>query len=214
MNNKAIANLDSIAQHLRDTLSAIDTARETTLHLSREVIRNCSEAIRSVHRQEYDAARYLLTSARSRLDEINTVIKDYNELLYTGFVQDAQKEFAEGSITLALISGQPLPTPQELEVSPAAYLNGMGEAVGELRRYLLDSLRRGEMEVCERTLSLMDEIYGVMVTMDFPDAITGGLRRTTDVTRSLLEKTRGDLTLSLRLKDLEQQLHDFQQHPR
>lgn len=211
MNDKTIANLDSIAQYLRDTLSATDAAREATLRLCRGVIRSCSEAIRSVHRQEYDTARTLLATARSQLSEIRSILSDHAELLHAGFVEDAQKEFAEGSITLALASGQPLPHPRELEVSPAAYLNGLGEAIGELRRHLLDNLRRGHMESCEGMLSLMDDLYGLLVTMDFPDAITGGLRRTTDVVRSILEKTRGDLTLSLRLKDLERQLHNYQE---
>ena len=210
MNEDTIANLDSIAQYLREALSATDAAREATLRLCREVIRTCSEAIRSVHRQEYDTARSLLAEAGSRLSEIRGLLSDHVELLHTGFVQDAHKEFAEGSITLALVSGQPIPHPQDLKVPPAAYLNGMGEAVGELRRYVLDNLRRGEMEACERMLCVMDELYGLLVTIDFPDAITGGLRRTTDVTRSILEKTRGDLTLSLRLKDLERQLHNAQ----
>jgi translin len=156
MGNKAIPNLDSIAQEIRDSLSATDAARETMLRLCREVIRSSSEAIRSVHRQEYEAAQALLARAASHLEEIGLLLKDHTALLNTGFVHDAQKEFAEGSITLALVSGQPIPHPQDLQVPPAAYLNGLGEAVGEMRRHLLDNLRRGQMETCEQTLSQMD----------------------------------------------------------
>ena len=209
MNNDKTIDLNTIAEELRNKLAATDSAREKTLPLCREVIRHSSEAIRAVHRQEYKAARSLLVRAASHLDEVGLLLKDHATLLNSGLVHDAQKEFAEGSITLALVSEQPIPHPEDLKVTPAAYLNGLGEAVGELRRHLLDSLRRGQMEPCERLLARMDDIYGVLVTIDFPDAITGGLRRTTDVVRGILEKTRGDLTLSLRLQDLEKRLQNY-----
>ena len=126
-----------------------------------------------------------------------------------GFVHDAQKEFAEASITLALVSGKALPSPADLRTELPAYLNGMGEAVGELRRHLLDTLRGGDVASCEEWLRAMDEMYGVLVTIDYPDAMTGGLRRTTDAVRGILEKTRGDLTLSVQQRRLEQRLADF-----
>ena len=122
------------------------------------------------------------------------------------FVHDAQKEFAEASTTLALVTGKPLPEPETIGVSYAAYLNGLGEAVGELRRYLLDSLRRNDLSRCEELLAIMDDVYSVLITMDFPDGITYGLRRTSDAVRGILEKTRGDLTLVLRQKELEEKL--------
>ena len=174
--------------------------------LCREVIRYCSKAIRAVHRQEFSQAKELLKSARNLLDEIKQTAAEYNELSYTGLFRDAQKEFAEGSITLALITGKRLPDPDELRVDYAAYLNGLGEAVGELRRYLLDSLRRGDLSRGEELLSVMDDIYTTLTTMDFPDAITGGLRHTTDMVRGVLERTRSDLTLAIRQKDLEEKL--------
>jgi translin len=130
----------------------------------------------------------------------------YGELGNGGVIRDAQKELAEGSITLALVTGKSLPSPSELGVDAAAYLNGLGEAVGELRRYLLDSMRRGDLSRGEELLAAMDDIYSVLVTMDFPDAITGGLRRTTDMVRGVLEKTRSDLTLAISQKDLEKRL--------
>jgi len=136
-------------------------------------------------------------------------VVEYTELNNTGYIRDAEKEFAEGSITLTLVKREPLPTPDELSVDAAAYLNGMGEAVGELRRYLLDSMRQGDLSRGEELLSAMDDIYNVLVTMDFPDAITGGLRRTTDIVRGVLEKTRSDLTLVIRQKDLEKKLGSF-----
>jgi len=202
-------NLESIAERIRLTLSAKDKAREKVLPLCREVIRHCSQAIRAVHRQEFVQAKELLQSARNLLDEAKQTFTAYSELSNTGFIRDAQKEFAEGNITLALVTGKQPPTPDELGINPAAYLNGLGEAVGELRRYLLDSMRRGDLSRGEELLSAMDDIYNILVTMDFPDAITGGLRRTTDMVRGVLERTRSDLTLVLRQKELEDKIGEF-----
>ena len=204
-------NLDSIAEQIRNSFSAKDTAREKVLPLCREVIRHCSNAIRAVHRQEFNQAKKLLQSAHNVLKEIEQAIADHGELRTTGFIRDAQKEFAEGSITLALVTGNQPPTPDELGVDFTAYLHGLGEAVGELRRYLLDSMRKGDLSRGEELLSAMDDIYNILVTMDFPAAITSGLRRTTDVVRGILEKTRSDLTLGIRQKDIESGLDSFGQ---
>ena len=202
-------NLDSIAEQIRLSFSAKDMAREKALPLCREVIRHSSQAIRAVHRQEFDQAKQLLQSARNLLDQGEQAVTAYSELSNTGFIRDAQKEFAEGSITLALVIGNQLPEPGELGIDAAAYLNGLGEAVGELRRYLLDSMRRGDLSRGEELLSAMDDIYSALVTMDFPDAITSGLRRTTDMVRGVLERTRSDLTLVMRQKELETKLGNF-----
>ncbi|MCD6300436.1 MAG: haloacid dehalogenase [Dehalococcoidales bacterium] len=198
-----------MADQIRQNLSVKDAAREKALPLCREVIRHCSQAIRAIHRQEFDKAKELLQSACSLLGKARQSVTGHTELNNTGFVRDAEKEFAEGSATIALITGEPLPSPDELGISSAAYLNGLGEAVGELRRYLLDSMRQGDLSRGEELLSAMDDIYNVLVTMDFPDAITGGLRRTTDIVRGILEKTRSDLTLVIRQKDLEEKLESF-----
>ena len=208
--SKLTDNLESIAEQIRLSLSAKDAAREKVLPRCREAIRHCSQAIRAVHRQEFDQAEGLLQSARNLLDEAKQAITACTELSNTGFFRDAQKEFAEGSITLALITGEELPDPGELGIDPAAYLNGLGEAAGELRRYLLDSMRKGDLSRGDELLSAMDDIYNILVTMDFPDAITGGLRRTTDMVRGVLERTRSDLTLVLRQKELEDRLREFE----
>ena len=199
-------NLDSIAEELRQILSAKDEAREKALPLCRNTIRYCSQAIRAVHRQEFEKAGELLQSAHNLIKEAEQAVAPYRELSNTGFIRDAQKELAEGSVILALVNGKQLPDPVELGVDAAAYLNGLGEAAGEVRRYLLDSMRRGDLSRGEELLSAMDDIYNVLVSMDFPDAITGGLRRTTDMVRGVLERTRSDLTLTMRQKDLENRL--------
>ena len=207
-------NLDSIANRIRQTFSARDAARERVIPLCRETIRHCGNAIRAIHRQEFDQAKELLKSARKRLSEVEPAISGYGELSSAGFFRDAQKEFAEGSITLALVRGKHLPDPDELGIDSVAYLNGMGEAVGELRRYLLDSMRQGDLSRGEELLSAMDDIYNTLVTMDFPDAITGGLRHTTDMVRGVLEKTRSDLTLAMGQKEVTDKLADFSKDKR
>lgn len=204
-----INNLDPIAKRIRQVFSSRDEAREKVIPLCREAIRHCGNTIRAIHRQEFEQAKELLKSAHDRLAEVEPAISGYDELGSAGFVRDAQKEFAEASLTLALVMGKPIPSPEELGVDAAAYLNGMGEAVGELRRYLLDSMRRGDLSRGEDLLSAMDDIYDTLVTMDFPDAITGGLRRTTDMVRGVLEKTRSDLTLAMGQKELGDKLDDF-----
>jgi translin len=202
-------NLEPIAEKIREELTAKDAAREKVLPQCRDAIRNCSQAIRAVHRQEFDRAKELLKSARQRLSEAEKDSSAYDELGYAGFVRDAQKEFAEGTITLALVTGKPLPTPEELDIDAVAYLKGMGEAVGELRRYLLDSMRQGDLSKGEDLLAAMDDIYNTLVTMDFPDAITGGLRHTTDMVRGVLEKTRSDLTLAMGQKEVVDKLDEL-----
>jgi len=211
MSKKSIAkdNLEAIAEKIRLKLSVKDTARENILPLCREIIRYSANTIRAVHRQERTKAEQLLDSACGALRKLNNNIQEgHGDLLHSGFVHDAQKEFAEASITLAVVIGKPFPDPDTIGVSYPAYWNGLGETVGELRRYLLDSLRRNDLSQCERLLATMDDIYSMLVTMDFPDAVTYGLRRTTDSVRGILEKTRGDLTLVLRQKSLEERLEN------
>ncbi|NQT05080.1 MAG: haloacid dehalogenase [Dehalococcoidia bacterium] len=202
-------NLEDIAEQVRRDFTELDAAREKVLPGCREVIRNCSQAIRAVHRQEFERAVELLKTARRLLSETEQTVADYNALSNTGFFRDAQKEYAEGSILLSVVNGKPMPSPEELGIDNAAYLNGLGEAVGELRRYLLDSMRRDDVSRGEELLRVMDDVYSVLVTIDFPDAITGGLRRTTDMVRGVLEKTRSDLTLIMRQKDLENRLEQI-----
>ena len=202
--------LDSFADKVRSFFSSADSAREEGLRLSRESIRFSSNAIRAVHRGEFELARELINSSQSNIKGMDIALAQHGDLLYGGFVHNAQKEYAEACITLALVSGEDnLPDANQLGVSYAAYLNGLGEAAGELRRHLLDTLRYGRIERCEEILEAMDDIYSLLVTIDFHDALTGGLRRTTDMVRGVLERTRGDLTISLRQRELEHKLDDL-----
>jgi translin len=207
--SKPVEDLEAIAAELRPKFAAEDEAREKALRSCRQVIRHSADAIRAVHRQEQDKAKVLLDSACELLRELNHDLAKHGRLLHSGFVHDAQKEFAEGYITLALIAGEGLPKPEALGISNAAYLDGLGESVGELRRCILDSLRRGDFSRCEELLTIMDEIYGILITMDFPALLAHGLRRTTDAIRGIIERTRGDLTVALRQKKLETKLNDL-----
>ncbi len=196
-------SLEKIAEKIHLSLSTKDGVREKALRLSRDIIRHCANAIRAIHRKEQEKAKQQLDSANQLLGELFAVIpQDYIDLLNAGYIQDAQKEFAEASITFAIVNISAIPDPDELNISYPAYLNGMGESIGELRRFILDSLRLNDFSRCEEIMSLMDEMYAILVTMDFPDAMVHGLRRTTDAARGILEKTRGDLTIALKQNEL------------
>ncbi len=199
-------NFDIISERLRQSLEARTRARDQALAQTRLLTRHAAHAIRAIHRQEYDQAGQHLDEARQLAAALRKDLAIYPDLFYAGYTQDALKEFAEASITCALIENRPLPTPEELDLEPATYLNGLAETTGELRRRCLDLLRQGYSQEVERLLACMDDIYGELVTMDFPDAITSGLRRQTDLVRGIVERTRGDLTISLREQHLEQAL--------
>jgi translin len=197
-----MVEFDSLTERIRAALDAKNAAREAGLSLSREMIRTSANTIRAVHRGEFDGARRLLADARAANHRLRQTLAAHPDLYGAGYVHDGQKELAEAAVTLALVAGEPLPEPESLPVEFAAYLNGMGEAVGELRRHVLDVIRGGDVTQAERILQRMDDIYCALVTFDYPDALTGGLRRTTDSVRGILEKTRGDLTTSLRQEQL------------
>ena len=196
--------LESIAEQIRKTFDARTSARDQALAQARQLTRACSLAIRAVHRDEAETMETQLQEARQLADTLRDSLAAHPDLFYAGYTQDALKEFVEANVTCALIKNEPLQTPEGLRVEPATFLNGLAEVVGELRRRILDILRHGYSQEAERLLGYMDEIYSVLVTMDYPDAITNGLRRQTDLARSIIEKTRGDITFSLRGEHLEQ----------
>jgi len=201
--------LKSVGDEVREHLTAKHRAREEALALSRDVIRFSANGIRAVHRKDFAAAETLVEQARANLRQAEAVLSDHPDIYHAGFIHDCAKEYVEASCTLAFIARRPLPTPQDLIVQPATYLNGLAETIGELRRYLLDSLREGEMDAGERSLTLMGDIYDVLITMDFPEAITAGLRRNTDAMRAILERTRGDFTTAYVQQQLRAKLEEF-----
>src|SRR5512133_3026288 len=195
--------LESIAEGIRQHFDVRTSRRDEALKQARQLTRACSLAIRAVHRDDKEGMEANLTEAQNLADRLRDELKQYPDLFYAGYTQDSLKEFVEANVTCALIQNQPLQTPSELGVEDATYLNGLAEVVGELRRRTLDILRSGYSQEAERLLGYMDEIYSVLVTMDYPDAITNGLRRQTDLARGIIEKTRGDITFSLRGEHLE-----------
>lgn len=198
--------LEGLIGAIREDFEARHAAREAGLAAARRVIQHSANSIRAMHRREFDEAESLLAQACEKAQEAQHVLADYPEIYHAGFVHDALKEYAEARIFLAVACGSALPTPAELGIEYAAYLNGLAEAAGELRRYTLDAMRRGEPELPEVLLAAMDEIYSQLVTIDFPDAITKGLRRHTDMVRGVTERTRGDLTLASMNERLEREM--------
>ncbi len=208
---RSLDRLDSIADHIRTDWTARNAVRDATLARSRELIRLCATVIRASHRNDFEEANRLLVEADEVGAAMRTETAPYPDLFFAGYTQDALKELAEAHITVALAQDIPLPEPDEIHIEAPAYLNGLAEAASEMRRRSLDLIRRGKNAEAERLLSAMDEIYAVLMSFDFPDAITGGLRRRVDALRGVLERTRGDLTMSMRQDALRQALREFEQ---
>ena len=199
-------DLDDLADALHERFDAKTAAREKALPAARRSIRASANAIRAVHRGEFEAARGLIRESRAALDEGMEGVTDHPDVRFAGYLLDAEKEYTEANLTYSLVAGEDLAAPDMLGVGDAPYLNGLAEAIGEGRRHILDLLRTGDVAKAERTLATLEDMYGVLVTMDYPDAITMNLRRSTDVARSLIEKTRGDLSIAFVQRDLHDAL--------
>lgn len=202
--------LETIAERIRGDFETRNEVRDTVLRQTRELIRLCGNAIRAGHRNEWEEARSLLHHADELARTILETLEPYPDLRHAGYTRDAMKELVEAHATLALVQDTPIPEPEDLNVTYPSYLNGLCEAASELRRRSLDEMRRGDLAEAERLLGRMDEVYDVVNTFDFPDAITGGLRHRVDQLRGVLERTRGDLTSSLRQDRLIQALQEFE----
>jgi translin len=199
---------NAVSENARLSFEARSQARDKALARARDLTRFAAHSIRAIHRSEADLAHQNLNDARALVEDLKRDLAGYPDLYFAGYTQDAIKEFVEATLTCALIENTPVPAPADLGVEYATYLNGMAETTGELRRRCLDILRQGYSPEAERLLTCMDEIYSVLVTMDFPDAITYNLRRHTDLVRGIVERTRADLTLALREQRLQQALQD------
>jgi translin len=198
--------LSDIGDRILANLEGINAARERALAETRQIVRLSANTIRAAHRGDFDEADTLLAEARTMQDALSEELAGYPSIYWSGYVRDAQKEFAEASLTLSILAGRDWPAPETLGVEDAVYLNALGETAGELRRHALDAMRRWDLDRAEWTLGIMDDIYGLLVTVDYPDAVTGGLRRTTDMARGVLERTRGDLTVALQQRTLTEAL--------
>ena len=202
--------LETIVEEIRAEFEAKNSVRDMALQRSRTLIRHCANAIRATHRGEFEEAQDRLRTAEAAAREMMADLQDYADLYQAGYTQDALKEYVEAAAVYALIRGSELPTPSELGVEAAAYLKGLAEAASEMRRHALELMRQNRLERAEEIMVIMDDIYALLMTMDFPDAITEGLRRTTDMLRGVVERTRGDLTTAIRQEMMRQALRDFE----
>jgi len=198
-------NLDFV-EDIRSDLDSRFFARESAIVGSREVIRASANAIRALHREEWGEANRLIEEAGAGYARMVTAVEGHPDLTHAGFVADAAKEYTEARLTLAFFTGAQLPGPVDLGVDPVPYLHGLGETVGEMRRRMLDLLRGEHLEMAEALLEEMDEVVDLLATIDYPDGMTNGLRRTTDIARSLVERSRSDLTVTMVQERLRNEL--------
>jgi translin len=205
-----VDQLTTIIEDIRQDLTARTAVRDLTLSRSRELTRLCAHSIRAVHRHEFAQARDLLAEARAAAQQMTGDLDDTPDLFYTGYTQDSLKELTEAHIVYAFVTGEPLPTPLDLGVPSSTYLSGLSEATTEMRRFALDLMRLGRVAEAETYLQIMDDVYSLQIAIDFPDAITGGLRRLTDVLRGTLERTRGDITMAVRQEEMRAALAAFE----
>lgn len=203
--------LEEILNEIRNELEAKNAARDLALQRSRTLIRDCANAIRAAHRGQLTDAEDLLRMAGQAAQQLKADLSPYPDLYYAGYTQDAFKEYVEAVMVYAFIRDGHVPSPAELGVEAAAYVNGLAEAASELRRHALDLMRHNRLERAEQILDAMDDVYSQLMTMDFPDAITGGLRRNTDMLRGVVERTRGDLTTAIRQEMMRQALQEFEE---
>ncbi|MCU0316662.1 MAG: hypothetical protein MUC92_08725 [Fimbriimonadaceae bacterium] len=199
-------NWDSIVTHLKSELDGRHGAREEGLRFSRQLIQTSSKAIKHIHRHQFDEASRLLEEAKTISKTARLAMAPHPEILYAGYLQDAEKEMVEAECLFCLVQSMPLPSPEDGSISPTSYLNGIGEAASELRRFVLDLMRKGDLERSDALLGAMESIYDDLTTFDYPDGVTGGLRRTCDALRAVIERTRSDLTMTKVQNDLLQEL--------
>ena len=199
-------HLDQIAESIREEFEDTNQTRDAAYQRSRRLTSLCARTIRAIHREEWSRSEELMAEAKAAAEEMIDGVRPYPNLYHAGYTQDAMKEYVEANLTYALVRDRRLPTPEELGTESNTWLNGLAEAATELRRRILDILRHGHSEEVERLLGTMDDIYSVLVTFDFNDSITHGLRRRTDTVRGVLERTRGDVTTSFRQAELVQAL--------
>ncbi len=188
--------LEAIITDIDSTLRAKDEKREKVITYSREVIRRAGSSVLAVHKRDRKALAENIEAAKAALEAALTLCRVQQEFYYIGPMPQAFQEYAEAACVRAMVSGKPLPTPSSLGIPVEPYTTGLADAVGEMRRYALDSLRRDDLAEAERALGLMEEIYTALKGLDFPRAVVPNLRRKVDVIRRLLEETRGDVTLA------------------
>jgi translin len=201
-----VSDLGADVAAVASRLDGLNKAREAGLSACRSVIRSSSSAIRAVHLRQPEVVAARTAEAAAALHAARNALAPYPAIYHAGFLHDAAKEYVEARATAALVAGDPVQGPDDLGVEPAAWLNGVAEAASELRRHALDRLREGRLDVAESLLNRMDAVFAELVAIDLPDAVTGGLRRTLDALRAVIERTRGDITSAVLQHRLQQSL--------
>jgi translin len=205
-----MSTFEIMSKSMLASFDSKDHAREDAYRLSREVIRLSSSSIRSVHRKDLEAAERIMGEAALGLERIREVLKDHQDVRYAGFVDGAEQEYAEACSVFSITTKHKILGPDEVGVELVNYLAGLGDTCGELRRHILDLIRSGHAREGEYFLEVIEEIYYLLMLFDYPDAITRGLRRKSDLARSMLERTRGDLTNALELRKVTESLSNCQ----
>lgn len=208
MNDQTLKEWEHVANRLREHAQKMHEAREVGLAQCRKLIQASAKCIRHVHRHQFEEAQRLLDEAKGLAASAKRALEPFPQLFYAGYLHDAEKEMVEASAVLAIVHGKPFPTPEELDAMPMSYLNGMGEAASEVRRFALDEMRKGRLEEAEAILEQMEAIYDELITFDFADSMTGGLRRTCDALRAVVERTRSDLTATTSQHELIRELRE------
>jgi len=192
-----------VARAVRKRLDRKNDARESAIRISRQIVRECRSAI-SAMQSGRDYVEHL-KSARKLSRELSRAASMFPDILYAGYVMDAQQEIAEAEILAAHIEKRPFPAPDEIGVSDEAFVLGLGDSIGELRRLLLNRLMENDMKGARKELDAMEEYFKVLMMFDYPDTLLA-CKRKQDVARALLEKSRSELVMASHMRDLKHRL--------
>jgi translin len=198
-------NWDEIVGELRERAQAMHEARESALTLSRQLVQLSAKCIRHIHRHQFEEAKALLAEAVTVAEKARETVAPFPDM-NPAYLHDSEKEMVEAAAVMAIVQDRMVPSARELGAQTWSYLNGLGEAASEVRRFALDEMRRGNLDVAERILGRMEEIYEDLITFDYPDSLSGGLRRTCDALRAVVERTRSDLTATASQQELVREL--------
>jgi translin len=199
-------NLEEIAERIESRLEEKDQVREVAIKSARAINRLSGSIVHLIHKGE--DVRPMMNEALDETHRLRSLLEDYPEIWESGLVEGALQELAEAAILLALVHDDELPDPDDMGITGNAYLLGMADAIGELRRFALEKLREGEVDEAKIYLEIMEEIFLVIMRFDFPDALIP-IRRKQDVARSLLEKTRGDVAVAVNSARLQMRMDEL-----
>ncbi len=196
-------NLDEVISEIEGRLDEKDEVRELAIKSSRTIARLAGAAIQGMHRGEDSAA--ILHETHEEVAKLRSLLDGHPDLFHAGFVENAMQEACESFLVHAILEGEKLPTPKECGVTDTAYLLGLGDVVGELRRFALTALRDGDVASASHSLERMERILDSLMRFDYPTALIA-LKRKQDVARSLIEKTRGEVAVAARSHELAKKI--------